>query len=140
MLFGGRRNLLLGRRRRGRLLTRAAAGAALPMVHQFLLALQFLVETDRLILDDGVGNFQAPLEFLDDVALRAANRPYRRRTLAVLRHAIGQAARAPLLGLLDLAAVLGGGMLEGGHNLGDFVLRRGRTADKDQIVQAFFHG
>ena len=95
-----------GRRRAGRLLARAAAGAALAMFAELLLALQFFVEADGLILDDGVGNFQAPLEFLDQVALRALHDHVDEKAFAVFRHAVGQAPRAPLLGFLDLAAVL----------------------------------
>src|SRR5579862_4780899 len=96
-LLAGRRNLLWSRRW-SRLLTRAAAGPALSMLHQFLLALQFLIETNRLVLDDDVGNFQAPLELLDDIARGTANDHVNKEALTVFRHAIGQPARAPLLG------------------------------------------
>src|SRR5258708_36657160 len=137
-LFGGWRYLLLGSRRRSRF-ARAAAGAALSMLPQLLLALQIFVQPDRLILDDGVRNLQAPLELLDDVALRAAQDHVDEETLAMFRHAISQPARAPLLGFLDLAAVLDGGMLECSNDLADFFLRRGRTADENQVVQALFH-
>ncbi len=109
------------------------------MLAEFLLALQFLVEADGLVLDDGVGNFQAPLEFLDHVALRAPHDHVNEEALAVFRHAVGEAARAPSLGLLDLAAVLAGGMLERGYNLVDLFLRRGGPADEDQVVCAFVH-
>ena len=61
------------------------------------------------------------------------------KALAVFRHAVGEAARAPPFGFLDLAAVFGGGMFERGHDLVDLFLRRGGPADEDQVVYAFFH-
>src|SRR3979490_429954 len=64
------------------------------MMDEFLLALQIFVQTNRLILDDGVGNFQAPLELLDNVALRAAKDHVYEKTLAMFRHAVGQPPRS----------------------------------------------
>src|SRR4029077_16311065 len=66
-LFGGGcGNLLLRRlrsRRRARsLFARPAAGTALAMLSELLLALQFFVQANGLVLDDGVGNLQAPFE------------------------------------------------------------------------------
>jgi len=109
------------------------------MMDEFLLALQIFVQTNGLIFNNGVGNFQAPLELLDNVALRAAKDHVYEKTLAMFRHAIGQPARAPLLGFLDFAAVFGGGMLECRHDLADFFLRRSRPADENQVVQTLFH-
>src|ERR1700674_131728 len=93
-LFGGgcgnlRRLLLRScRRRAGRLLAWPAACAALAMFPEFLLALQFFIEANGLILDDGVGNFQAPLEFLDQVALRALHHHVNEKAFAVFRNAV----------------------------------------------------
>src|SRR5262249_37020439 len=101
--------------------------------------LQLFVQADRLILDDGVGNFQAPLQFLDQIALRAVNDHVDKEAFAVLGHAVSQAARSPAVDLLDLAAVLGNRMFQRRHDLIDLLLRRCRPADEDQIVYAFFH-
>src|SRR6266852_1866290 len=59
--------------------------------------------------------------------------------LAMLGYAIGELARAPMLGLFNLAALFGAGMLDGGEHFLDFVFRRGGADDEDQIVQTLFH-
>src|SRR5262249_3611107 len=59
---------------------------------------------------------------------------------AMLGHAISQLTRAPMLGFLDLAALLGASMLDHRQDLLDLVLRCCRPRDKDQIVQTLFHG
>jgi hypothetical protein len=131
--------LLLLRRRRGRLLARAATGASLAMFSEFLLALQFLIKANGLILDDGIGDFQSPLKFFDQVALRALYNHVNEKAFAVFCHAIGEAPRAPSFGFLDLTAVLSGGMFKCGYKLVDLFLRRGWPADEDQVVYAFVH-
>ena len=100
-LFGGGcGNLLLRlrrcRRRPGRLLARAAAGAALAMLAEFLLALELFVKANGLILDDGIRNFQPPLEFLDQVALRAFHDHVNEKAFAVFGHAVRGDAACPI--------------------------------------------
>src|SRR5438045_4301303 len=60
-------------------------------------------------------------------------------TFAVLGHAIGELARAPVLGLLDLAALFRAGVFDDREDFLDLVFRRRRPHDKNQIVITLFH-
>src|SRR5712692_11830072 len=72
--------------------------------------------------------------------MRGANFLVHVDAFAVLGHAIGQLARAPVLGLFDLAALFRAGVLDRSQNLLDLVFRRRWPCDENQIVQTLFHG
>src|SRR6266581_4417835 len=131
---------LFGRRRgaTGRL-ARTPGRLALALALELLLAFQLFVEAHRQVLDDHVGNREAPLEFANQFALRALDLQIDVIAFPMLGDAIGHLARAPLLELFDLAALFGASVLERGDDFRDFLFRRGRPADENQIVQAFFH-
>src|SRR5258708_6300806 len=137
-LFGRSRSRGRGNRRL-RHAARAAGGAPLALVRELLLALQFFVETNGLILDDRVQHAETPLKLVHQLAVIRAHLLVDVNALTVLRDLVGQLAGAPVLGLFDLAALFGDGMLDGGEDLLDFVFRRGRAGDENQIVQTFFH-
>src|ERR1700730_16686899 len=71
--------------------------------------------------------------------MRGANLLVDVDALAMLGHAIGELSRAPVLGLFNLAALFGAGVLDAGDDFLDFVFRRGGTSDEDQVVQTLFH-
>src|SRR6516165_8657991 len=129
-------NVLLGRRGSRGLsdAARTARGALFALMRELLLTLQFLVEAHGLILDDRVLDAEAALEFVNQFAVGGAHLLVEIDALAVLHHLVSQLARAPVLGLLDLGAPFGTGMLNRGENLLDFVFRRRRANDEDQIV------
>jgi len=106
---------------------------------ELLLALEVFVETNGQILDDVVLNLEATFEFHDQIVVRSANLIVDVDAFAVFGNAVSELARAPVLGLFDLAALFGDGMLDGAENLLDFLFRRGRAGDENQIVQTFFH-
>src|SRR5260370_25077922 len=98
-----------------------------------------LIETDGQVLDDHVLHAKAALELGDQLVVRGANLLVDVDALAMLGDAIGELARAPVLGLFNLAALFGAGVLDAGEDFLDFVFRRGRANDEDQIVQTLFH-
>src|SRR5713101_4201863 len=120
-------------------LPRAPRRLALAPPDELLLAFQLLVEAHGEVFDHRVGHFQAPLELLDHLALRSAQHQIDVEAFAVLVHAVGQLARAPLLDFLHLAAALGGRLFERGHKLRDFFFRCIGAGDEDQVIQACFH-
>src|SRR5712691_5009978 len=131
---------LFGRRRGAcRWLARTPGRLALALALELLLAFQLFVEAHRQVLDDHVRNREAPLEFANQFALRALDLQIDVIAFPMLGHAIGHLARAPLLELFDLAALFGASVLERGDDLRDFLFRRGRPADENQVVQPFFH-
>src|SRR5260370_2589508 len=131
---------LFGRRRgaAGRL-ARTPGRLALALALELLLAFQLFVEAHGEVLDDHVRNRKAPLEFANQFALRALDLQIDVIAFPMLGHAIGHLARAPLLELFDLAALFAASVLERGDDLRDFLFRRHRPADENQVVQAFFH-
>src|ERR1700675_418045 len=118
---------------------RTAGGALLALMRKLFLALQFFVEAHSLILDDRVLHAETPFEFVDKLAVIGAHLLVDVNTFAVLGDFVGELARAPVLGLFDLAALFGDGMFDGGEDLLDFVFRCRRAGDENQIVQTFFH-
>src|SRR5579859_5718766 len=131
-----------GRRSRNggrRAAARTPRGALFALSAELFLALQVFVEAHGQILDDHVLDAEAAFELRDEVSMTGANLLVDVNALAMLGHAIGELARAPVLGLLDLSALFRAGVLDAGNHFLDFVLRRGRPRDKNQIVQAFFH-
>src|SRR5437016_4704088 len=60
-------------------------------------------------------------------------------SFAVLSHAVRQLPRAPVLGLLDLAALFRASVLDDREQLLDLVFRRRRPHDENQIVITLFH-
>src|SRR3954462_395510 len=135
-----RRSGLLGRRRRSRWgAARPPSRTLLPLVREFLLPLQVFVETHGQILDNHILHPEAPLELSDKVVVCGANLLIHIDTFAVLGHAIREFARAPMLGLFNLAGLLLASVFDAGEDLLDFVFRRGGPDDEDQIIQTFFH-
>src|SRR6266481_4376223 len=127
-----------GRSCRSRL-ARAARGAALAMAFQLFLTLQFFIQTHGKILHHRVRNFQPALELFHHFAVARFDHQVNVIPLAQFLDAIGHASPAPLVHLLDFAALLGGGMLERGNHFVHIRLRCVRTADENQIVLALFH-
>src|SRR5271154_4921828 len=125
--------------RRCRSAARTPRGALLALVDEFFLPLQILIETHGQILDDRVLHAQTPLEFGDQLGMRGANLLVNVNPFAVLGHAIGQLARSPVLGLLDLRALLRARVLDARENFLHFVFRGSRPRDENQIVQTLFH-
>src|SRR4029077_4598545 len=113
-LLGGAGGLFGGGNRRLRYAARTAGGALLVFVREFLLALQLFVETNGLVLDDRVLHAEAPLEFVYQFAVIGAQLLIDVNAFAVFGDLVGELARAPVLGLFDLAALFGDGMLDGG--------------------------
>ena len=109
-------------------------GALVAAAGEFLLPLQVLIQTDRQIFDHRVLHAEAPLELGDQLAVRGFDLEIHIHAFAVLGHAVGELARAPLLDFFDLAALLGAGVLERGDDFLDLLLRRRGPADEDQIV------
>src|SRR5262249_40918336 len=99
--------LLLGGRRGLRNAARTPRGALLAFVRKLLLALQLFVEANGLILDDRVLHAQPSLQFVHQFAVVRPHLVVDVDAFAVLGHLVGQLARAPVLGLLDLAAFFG---------------------------------
>src|SRR5262249_49510608 len=127
--------LLLGRlRRRRRGTLRAARGTLFANGRQFLLALDVFVEPDGQILDNRILHAQTTFNFVDQLAVRGANLEVNVDAFAVLGDAVSKPARAPMLGLFDFAALFRAGDLDSVFGFLDFLLRRCRTNDKDQIV------
>src|SRR5438552_14708677 len=60
-------------------------------------------------------------------------------SFAVLGHAVRQLPRAPVLGLLDLAALFRASVLDDGEQLLNLILRRRWPHDENQIVITLFH-
>jgi hypothetical protein len=118
----------------------AAPGAMFAPPGQLLLALQLFVESYGHVLDDGVGDFQPALQFLNELSPAGAEGDVHVEAFALFGHAVGHLARTPLLDLFDLAPVLRDGVLHRRNNFGDFLFRCGRKTDENQIVHAFFHG
>src|SRR5258708_11243480 len=135
----GRAGGLLGRGNRLRYAARTARGAQLALVRKLFLALDFFVETNGLVLDDRVLHAEAPLELVNQFAVIGSHLLIDVNAFTVLGDLVGELARAPVLCLFDLAALFGDGMLDGAENLFDFLFRRGRAGDENQIVQTFFH-
>src|SRR5215472_16441816 len=135
-----RGSILLGRgsRRRSNA-ARTTGGTLFALVSELLLTLQFFVETHGLILDDRVLDAEAALEFVDKFTVGGAHLLVEIDALAVLHHLVGELAGAPVLRLLDLGAFFGAGVFNRGEDLLDFVFRRRRANDEDQIVQTLFH-
>ena len=117
---------------------RTASGTLLTLVRKLFLALQLFVEANGLILDDRVLNAEPALELVNELTVIGAHLLVDIDAFAVLGDFIGQLARAPVLGLFDLAALFGDGMLDGREDLLDFLFRRCRAGDENQIVQTFF--
>src|SRR5690348_727519 len=124
------------RRRRGP--ARTPRGALLALLRKLLLPLQILIQTDGLILDDHVLHAEAALQLSNQLAVRGANLLVHVNAFTVLVDAIGQLARAPLLGLLDLAASLLTSVLDQRQNRLAFLIRRCRTDDENQVVIPLF--
>jgi len=91
-------------------------------------------------LDDVVLNFEAALEFHDQIVVRSADLVVDVDAFAVLGNFVSELAGAPMFGLFDLGAFVAAGVLNRVLHFLDFVFRRGRTNDKNQVVQTFFHG
>src|SRR5258707_10646098 len=125
--------------RRWRSAARTPRGALLALPHQLLLPLQIFIEPYRQILDDHVLYAQPPLEFGDQLAVVRPDLLVHVNSFAVLGHAVSQLARAPVLGLLDFAALFGARVLDARENFLDLLLRCCRPGDKDQVVQTLFH-
>src|SRR6266849_3160670 len=71
--------------------------------------------------------------------MRGANLLIYVDAFAMLGDAVGELARAPMLGLFNLAALFRAGVLDAGEDFLDFVFRRGGANDENQIVQTLFH-
>src|SRR5262249_37428733 len=82
---------------------------------------------------------QAALQLGDQLAVRRADLLVHVDAFAMLVDAIGQLARAPMLGLFDLAAFFLAGVLDHAKDLLDLVLRRCRPDDENQVVVTLFH-
>src|ERR1700676_3871953 len=65
-----------------------AASAMFAMRDELLLPLDLFVQTHGHILDDGIGNFQTALEFLDQIALLTMQSEVDIKSLALLGHLI----------------------------------------------------
>src|SRR6266481_2202640 len=128
------------RSRRWRWTLRAAGGALVTDRSEFLLALEVFIQTNGQVLDDVILHLKAPLEFHDQIVVRRANLIVDIDTFAVLGNAIGELACAPMLGFFDLGALVAAGVFNRVLDFLDFVFRCGRTNDKNQVVQTFFHG
>src|SRR5262245_42405073 len=134
------RGLLLGwLRRRWSWALRTARGALFANRRQFLLPLDVFVETDGQILDDRILHAETALDFVNQFAAVRADLEIDVDSFAMLGDAIGQLARAPVLGLFDLAALFRAGNFDGVLRFLDFLFRRCRTNDKNQVVQTIFH-
>src|SRR6266852_1283602 len=135
-----RRSLLRrgGWGRRGRA-ARTPRGALLPLLRKLFLSLQIFVQPHGLILDHRVLHAQAALQLGNQLAVRRANFLVNVDAFAVLGYSVGQLSRAPVLGLLDLPALLGTGVLDNREHLFDLLFRRRRPDDENQIVISFFH-
>src|SRR5207344_1657277 len=104
------------RDRRGRAAARTPRGALFALSAELLLALQIFVEAHGQVLDDDVLHAQTALEFGDQLAVIRANLLVDVNALAVLGHAISELARAPVLGLLNLAALFRASVLDAGNH------------------------
>src|SRR5260370_11224051 len=118
---------------------RTPRGALLSLLRKFLLALQIFVQPHGLILDHVVLHAQAALQLGNQLAVRGADFLVHVHALAVLGHAVRQLPRAPVLGLLDLAALFRDGVLDNRKDFFDFFFRRRRPHDENQIVLTLFH-
>src|SRR5258708_33869029 len=125
------------RRRRA---LRTARGALVANRSELLLTLKVFVKTNGQVLDDVVLNFEAALEFHDQIVVRSADLVVDVDAFAVFGNFVSELASAPMLSLFDLGAFVTAGMLNRVLHFLDFVFRRGRTDDKNQVVQTFFHG
>src|ERR1700731_133540 len=138
--LAGSRGLLRCCRRGGsRCAARTPRGALLALLRKFLLALQVLVQPHGLILDHRVLHAQAALQLGNQFAVVRADFLVHVNAFAVLGHAIGQFSRAPVLGLLDLAAFFRNGVLDDREDFFDLFFRRRRPHNENQIVVTLFH-
>src|SRR5689334_10215750 len=123
----------------GRGFLRAARGAAFAAAAQLFLALHFLIEANRQVLDHSVRNAQAPLEFLEQLSVAGTQDHVHVKAFAQFLHAIGEATRAPLFHFFHFRVLFLHGVLQRGDDFIDLRFRRVRPEDEDQIVQSFFH-
>src|SRR5882672_2480501 len=139
--LAGSRGLLRRCRRRGgsRCATRTPRGALLALLRKFLLALQVFVQPHGLIFDHRVLHAQTALQLGNQFTVVRADFLVHVDAFAVLGHAIGKLPRAPMLGLLDLAAFFRDGVLDDREDFFDLLLRRRRPHDENQIVVTLFH-
>src|ERR1700687_3228355 len=124
-----------GRRRAAR----APRGALLALHRKFLLALQIFVQPHGLIFDHRVLHAQTPLQFGNQFAVVRADFLVNVDAFAVLRHAIDQLSGAPVLRLLDLAALFRDSVLDDREDFFDIFFRRRRPHNENQIVVTLFH-
>src|SRR5277367_6699056 len=127
------------RSRSGRGAAWTPCGALFALAAELLLALQIFVEAHCQILDDHVLNAEAPLELGNQLFVIGADLLINVNAFAMLGHTISEFARAPKLGLLDLRAFFGASGLDAGDHFLDFVFRRCRAGDENQIVQSLLH-
>src|SRR5712675_1253793 len=126
--------------RRCRHWTLGAAGSTLiANRRELLLAFEVFVKTNGQVLDDVVLHFEAAFEFHDQIVVRSADLVVDVDAFAVLGNFVSELASAPMLGLFDLGAFVAAGVLHRVLHFLDFVFWRGRTDDKNQVVQTFFH-
>src|SRR6266478_2781690 len=139
--LAGSRGLLRRCRRRGgsRCATRTPRGALLALLRKFLLALQVFVQSHGLILDHRVLHAQTALQLGNQFTVVRADFLVHVDAFAVLGHAIGKLPRAPVLGLLDLAAFFRDGVLDDREDFFNLLFRRRRPHDENQIVVTLFH-
>src|SRR5467141_373144 len=139
--LAGSRGLLRRCRRRGgsRCATRTPRGALLALLRKFLLALQVFVQPHGLILDHRVLHAQTALQLGNQFTVVRADFLVHVDAFAVLGHAIGKLPRAPVLGLLDLAAFFRDGVLDDREDFFNLLFRRRRPHDENQIVVTLFH-
>src|ERR1700745_1075879 len=128
-----------GSRRRRRTL-RTPGGALVTNSRKFFLTFEVFVEANGQILDDVVLHLEAALEFDDQIVVRSADLIIDVDAFAVFGNAVSELARAPVLGLFDLGTLIAAGVFNRVLDFLDFVFRRRRTNDKNQVVQTFFHG
>src|SRR5262249_38196948 len=86
-----------------------------------------------------VGGGERRVNLVDELGVGGANLEINVDAFAVLGDAVSKPARAPVLGLFDFAALFRAGDFDGVLRFLDFLFRRCRTDDKDQIVQTVFH-
>src|SRR5712692_4025279 len=141
-LLARRRSLLRRWRRcwrRSRCPARTPRGALIALLRKLLLTFQIFVQPHGLILDHVVLHAQAPFQLGDQFAVRGADFLVNVNAFAMLGHAIRKLPRAPVLGLLDLAALFRDSVLDDREDFLDLLFRRRRPHNKNQIVITLFH-
>src|SRR5205807_4172842 len=124
---------------RCRLPSRTSRGTFIALLRKFFLALQIFVQPHGLILDHRVLYTQTALQLGNQFAMRGPDFLVNVDAFAVLGHAIGKLPRAPVLGLLDLAALFRASVLDDREDFLDLLFRRRRPDNENQIVITLFH-